>query len=1317
MKVIPKLQQGNTIESDNTKVVRPEIHEPIKAKPKQYSIVDLGGEPSNDTRSAAERNRDYWHPIKGAKARFRASMSNETNPLVGIERTILPSAAGAALVTTPAAVVGGALGNMTVDKLTGGWGNWLEDKTGIPSEIGVYTNPGAWYGGAKGYKIGKDKLITKSIKGDADLAWNPINKNHWIFNKEARTPSNIAMATANRITPFLSKVEKLPLKVAAYKAAKRTNGNASVSLQDIKTMPADYTGSSILGGGNLEGRNLLAKYIFDENPVVKRMFFNKATSNIKPISRNEARRGFSHGDRYEQLYPGIYNRRYEMSAVVPSGRPLKFQEASEFTEYAGKNPIGKIIGKEAEPVMRMGDKEFMTFRQPGTDYIGPIDDVAGHLVKFQMNKGKLRQTSQDMWKFNPADYAKRWNDSPNTANQVRLIKQAALMDKVGRPFILQQSNPIWIEGKSVRNPELVTMAHGGRFDFKKSPLLKKQEEINGKRDMRKKFIKSSRPTYKKRIKKAQQGMRFVSYNPVSNPTIDYTDITNPINPFSEYNYDTTYDKPEALVVPVRDTNEPDVVANNPTVEPVINKPVASKPVTNKPVTANSTWKSPYTNRKQWSTELINAYKKAGITNDNAIRMLLAQDALESSWGKSAQGKYNFGNLTTGSSWKGDYVTGNDKNAKGEAIRQKFRSYNSMDEYAADKIQFLKRLYDFDENDDINKFIAKLTGSNKGKRRYAEAKEYANSLRGVYNSFKAGGIIKYQEPAQPINRRDAIRDYRPDIPNRIRKATPAEHIQSMINIYGQSEQPTVTSDAKSPWQHQQAHEAASKGYDDYMQAKKYEEGLHNLNGILTFTDYATLATGLGSLLSKGASMAGRYASKQMAKRAVGKEFKRQSKHLATPNNMLPNNVGWGPRQSIHVVHDTDAPTKLTLYSPERWDAIHEGAPEVGIWYQGKLGNPRTAANHSIPGKAEKAAKARERFAKRPYRVEGDLELERPIVTVGDVPNRAALERAADKMNADGVIFNNVYDNGYSNNQVIFSLRDDLKNGRVFKKGAKPLEKSQFIDTGTSMNGDLDINKNIQNFVEYLLNPETQQRIASIDAELGTKYGEAAKRFVDRYNNGNLTVLPRNKRDVGLDNDIIKFSRSVPSEEILTTKDFDRIAFEILRDDFAHVPGHEAKHGIETVQAALLKDMTPTEYHQYAKTGGPRLQALMKDNIVSEDEFVKRIMKEHPEYNEVSVRNKYKYLTIPSEFNSQLHPLIEFEQRAGKSGVPNFKSVDEIDRLINNNPYVGTSENNGLRNLRLLFNYIIKDKNEFMRRFNKYGFGVVPATTIINNYDNE
>ena len=89
------------------------------------------------------------------------------------------------------------------------------------------------------------------------------------------------------------------------------------------------------------------------------------------------------------------------------------------------------------------------------------------------------------------------------------------------------------------------------------------------------------------------------------------------------------------------------------------------------------------------------------------------------------------------------VEGKDHDAKGNPIKQRFRAYDSMDEYAVDKIQFLKRLYDFDENDDINRFTAKLTGENKGKRKYAEAINYATSLANVYNKFAEGGIIKAQ----------------------------------------------------------------------------------------------------------------------------------------------------------------------------------------------------------------------------------------------------------------------------------------------------------------------------------------------------------------------------------------------------------------------------------------------------------------------------------------------------------------------------------------------------------------------------------------------
>nr|UWG00360.1 MAG: Mannosyl-glycoprotein endo-beta-N-acetylglucosaminidase [Bacteriophage sp.] len=1016
----------DTAKVDNTAVVKPKVFERLRVTPRKYELVDLGGTPSNDTRTPAERNKDYLHPIKGAKERFKASMSNETNPLVGIERTILPSAAGAALVTTPIALAKGAGYGFGIDKLTGGWGNMVERTTGIPSEIAQYTNPGAIIGGAAGYRLDQKNLLSKFIKGDADLAWNPINKNHWIFNKEARTASNIGMAVTNRLAPFLQGVEKLPLKVAAYKTAKRTKGNASVTLSEIKGNPSDYAGASILGGGNLEGRNLVAQYIFGENPIIKRVFFNKATSNIKPISNNEAKRGFSHGDRYEQLYPGIYNRRYEMRSVVPQGRPLKFS-SSEFAEYAGNNPVGKVIGKEGDMIMRTGDTEFMVFRNPGTNYVGPIDDVGGHVIKLQMDKGKLKQTSQDMWKFNPADYAKRWNESPNAPDQVRLTKQAALMDKVGTPFILQQSNPIWIEGRSVRQ----AMKVGGKFTFKKSPAVKDAEKLNGKRDMRKKFIKSSRPTYKRRIRKGQVGMRFVSYVPVNNPTIDYTDITNPINPFSEYYIPTTYNTEQALVVPEREDSKSDtveetpVVASKPIAEPVVNKPVASKVVVD---TANSTWSSPYKDRSKWMADLTNAYKRAGITNDNAIRMLVSQDALESAWGRSAQGKFNFGNLTTGAKWQGDYVTGNDKNAKGEAIKQKFRSYNSMDEYAADKVQFLKRLYDFDENDNINKFVAKLTGSNKGKRRYAEARNYADTLKKVYNSYRSGGIIKYQNSGKLVGRysdskgEEGLLAELPEVTVIGNKNYYLANKWNSNNIQLTSEMPV-------------------RAYVNNNGRLDYTRQYNPSAGYVSGTDPLGEFVVGNAVLNKPLQLVGRATEYGLAK--AGNKWARArviSKTIdkGTPSvEPLPNNVGWGPRQSIHVVHDTDAPTKLTLYNPERWDAVYEGAPEAGIWYQGKFGNPRTAANHSIPGKAEKAAKARERFAKRPYRVEGDLELERPIVTVGDVPNRAALERAADKMNADGVIFNNVYDNGYSNNQVIFSFRDNLKNGRLFKKGSEQL----------------------------------------------------------------------------------------------------------------------------------------------------------------------------------------------------------------------------------------------------------------------------------------
>ena len=652
--------------------------------------------------------------------------------------------------------------------------------------------------------------------------------------------------------------------------------------------------------------------------------------------------------------------------------------------------------------------------------------------------------------------------------------------------------------------------------------------------MRKKFIKSSRPTYKKRIKKAQQGMKFVNYNPVSNPTIDYTDITNPINPFSEYNYNTTYDKPTALVVPTREDSKPDtveetdVVANNPTAEPVINKPVASKPVTK---TVSSTWKSPYTNRKQWTTELINAYKKAGITNDNAIRMLLAQDALESSWGKSAQGKYNFGNLTTGSSWKGDYVTGNDKNAKGEAIKQKFRSYNSMDEYAADKIQFLKRLYDFDENDDINKFVAKLTGSNKGKRRYAEATNYAKVLTGVYNGIPKGEngmIIKYQNPPHGIARRDATY-------------------------------------------------VAPKMYAPRPYKTKEEEIIEqNRNSeMISIPAHSTIGMVDGKL-----------------------------QVIDTPARQITN-VGAG---------------------------YLSGTDPVGEF------------------------------------VVGNVAAGKPLMWLGKGVKYGA--------------------------------------ARVFKKGAKPKVDAYYPSKVYKRTVD-DVNRDYLNFIEYIDNPETMQKLADIDKELGTQYVKAVTDFKEAAKQGKLRVKSPKPGTLDIQGYPIRNPQTLTHPDIMKNPSYDYIDIDILADFPPNSVGHEFKHAIENYQAALSGIKGSVDDALFAN---PRLQALMKDNIVSEDEFVASMVKRYPKNDIKEIRKVYKYLTDPGEFNAQLHPLIELEQRAGKSGLPNFKDADAVNQVIKQ----GRASGHGGSHLDILFNNLLKPdkREEFVKQFNKYGWSLA-APAIINN----
>ena len=139
------------------------------------------------------------------------------------------------------------------------------------------------------------------------------------------------------------------------------------------------------------------------------------------------------------------------------------------------------------------------------------------------------------------------------------------------------------------------------------------------------------------------------------------------------------------------------------------------------------------------------------------------------------------------------------------------------------------------------------------------------------------------------------------------------------------------------------------------------------------------------------------------------------------NMVPKttqepllNVGWAPSQTINVRR---AGELTEMYYPNRWDVVEEGANPFGVWLQGKFGTPRTDVTN--PGKGERAAKARALFAKRPQYI-GNVTFKKPIEVIGDIKDRSTLSYNAERMGADGVIYNGFYDNGYNNNQGMFSF---------------------------------------------------------------------------------------------------------------------------------------------------------------------------------------------------------------------------------------------------------------------------------------------------------
>ena len=153
----------------------------------------------------------------------------------------------------------------------------------------------------------------------------------------------------------------------------------------------------------------------------------------------------------------------------------------------------------------------------------------------------------------------------------------------------------------------------------------------------------------------------------------------------------------------------------------------------------------YTNPQDFVRDMTAAYTKAltakGISTDYA-KMLVAQDALESNWGKSSLSKdFNFGGIKAveGTPFVEKETKEHDSEKGMYTTKAKFRKFNSLDDYANYKINLLngKRYQAF--IGDPSQFYDRVKAGG-----YATDPNYVEKLTKIYNnpifSAKQGGNI-------------------------------------------------------------------------------------------------------------------------------------------------------------------------------------------------------------------------------------------------------------------------------------------------------------------------------------------------------------------------------------------------------------------------------------------------------------------------------------------------------------------------------------------------------------------------------------------------
>lgn len=262
--------------------------------------------------------------------------------------------------------------------------------------------------------------------------------------------------------------------------------------------------------------------------------------------------------------------------------------------------------------------------------------------------------------------------------------------------------------------------------FKESSLVKNHKILTGtKRDMRKKVVKSTTPTSDLKkpttLKRQLGGNIFTTYNsiaPYEGPVFEQPVATVEIKELPISRLETNR---QNVMAKAEEKKEEPVVEEKVNTEPLPTSKEETPVVENKE-SAPINIKSKDEFIKTMTPAFENALKARGLDTKYA-KYLVAQSALESNWGKSQSGKFNFGGIKgKGTIRKTREVI----NGKSIHVNDSFRDFKDIDDYANYHVSLLNnKRYNAFTGDFIDRVV---------KGGYATDPNYKKALSNVYNQI-------------------------------------------------------------------------------------------------------------------------------------------------------------------------------------------------------------------------------------------------------------------------------------------------------------------------------------------------------------------------------------------------------------------------------------------------------------------------------------------------------------------------------------------------------------------------------------------------------